>query len=252
MGTKTRVQLEEARARVRELEAEEETGDGTGAIHVHVHTNDKATTPVVGKEGEEEEGEGAKTLDKAIDERFTKIESAVAGFGETLKAIEAAVKAPKANTEAEEVTDAEGKGPTRDSAALATSFTEFVSQAEILLPGFRVPTFDSAAPRAATVDSMCAGRRSVLLAAYATKDGKSLIDGITGQKELDLAKVDCSGVALTFRAAATAKGAMNNRAATGDGKTVPDQSQDKTPKRLTLAEINERTTAYWAERTAKA
>jgi hypothetical protein len=35
-------------------------------------------------------------------------------------------------------------------------------QAEVLVPGFKVPTFDSALPRAKTVDAMCAGRRAVL------------------------------------------------------------------------------------------
>lgn len=253
MGTKTRKTLDELnddKARIEaEIEARQRTGDADeGGIHIHVHTADKATAKAPGDEEEEKEGTApAKTLDKAVEERFKTIETAQAEQGSTLKEILAAVKGGGAINQ--EIEDEEGRGRTGDSAALERGFTEFVSQAEILVPGFRVPTFDSALPRKHTVDSMCAGRRSVLTAAYATAEGKKLIDGITGRSELALDKASCSDVAITFRAAASTKAAMNNRAATGDSRSVPQGggTEAKPHKAPTLAEINAANEKYWAE-----
>lgn len=243
MGKRVQM-LEEARARVRELEAEETAGAEDG-IHIHVHTTDKAA--VKAGEVDDDADEKTATLDKAVDERFTKIETTVAGFGETLKAIQAAVtaKPPKEGEEEEQ------RAGTGDSAALETGYQEFVAQAEILVPGFRVPTFDSAAPRKATVDGMCMGRRSVLLAAYATKDGKALIDSITGKKDLDLSGVGCADVAVTFKAASATKAAMNNRTATGDSQRLPD-SQQAVKKAPTIAELNAAAETFWNARKASA
>jgi hypothetical protein len=67
-----------------------------------------------------------------------------------------------------------------DSAALQTSpFQQMIAQAEILVPGFRVPTFDSALPRAKTVDSMCATRRSGAGRAHRTTDGAALLASVS-------------------------------------------------------------------------
>jgi uncharacterized protein len=246
-GGKPRVKLAELKEQAENLLArigEAEGNEDDGAVHVHIHTNDHA--PKGDDEGGDEGGEATKTMDKAVDDRFTRIEEAQKKTDDTLAEILEVVKGKtKTDDSASVEEDDEGKGPKGDSTALEKSHGEFVSQAEILVPGYRVPTFDSASPRKATVDSMCMGRRSVLMAAYATKDGKALIDGITGKTELDLSKAGCADVAVTFKAAAATKAAINNRAATGDTSTLP---KTEAPKAVTLADINAANAKHWSQR----
>lgn len=262
MGSKTRVQeLDEARNRVRELEEEEAGGSG-GAVHVHVHTSDKSGEHAHGTgTGEDDKNKRAPTMDKAVEERFVKIEKGMEETGKTLGEILAAVKsktgdgklAAGAAGAGGEGEDGAGEGTpsqraqTGDSKALETSFTEFTSQAEILVPGFRVPTFDAASPRKTTVDSMCMGRRGVLTAAVATTEGKSLLDSVS--PGFDVSKAGCADVAVVFKAAAATKAAMNNRQATGDSGRVPAAGAGAGAKVVampSLESINEANRKFWA------
>ena len=135
----------------------------------------------------------------------------------------------------------------RDSAALETAYTALMAKAEILVPGFRMPTFDAARKRTATVDSMCGARRKALDLAYATKDGKELVDSVAGRDvSLSLAKMDCVNIAGLFNSAAGAKKLLNNRAGTSDGKMATVQTVAKTgPK--SIAELNEINRKYHAQ-----
>lgn len=139
---------------------------------------------------------------------------------------------------------------TTDSAALATSYRALLSDAEIIFPGFRAPTFDSAAKRTATVDRMCMIRRKVMDHAYATAEGKALIDTITGKKQFTLDSMKCTDVAVAFRSTAAAKRAINNAMAQGDGK--PAKTLDGAPKQHTLADINKANDVFWSSQTAHA
>lgn len=106
-------------------------------------------------------------------------------------------------------------GKTQDSAALATGWQELVAQAEILVPGIRVPTFDAAAKRKTTVDSMCQFRRHVLRTLDSGSQGQALLMSVGGA--YDLGKMDCAQASTLFRAAAGAKSLLNNaRGATKD------------------------------------
>ena len=74
---------------------------------------------------------------------------------------------------------------------------------------------------------------------YSTQDGKALIDTVSGAASLDLSKMTCDKVAVLFRAAAGAKKAINNRAATGDAGRVPGaQGQQPAKGAVTIAELN--------------
>jgi hypothetical protein len=127
--------------------------------------------------------------------------------------------------------DEEGKegkeGKTGDSAALQTSFQALVADAEVLVPGFRVPTFDAAAGRAKTVDAMCAARRKVLGHLAATADGRALLGQVADLGSMDAEKSGCAEVAVVFKAAASLKKAQNNLAATGDSSKIPDPNAGK-------------------------
>jgi hypothetical protein len=141
------------------------------------------------------------------------------------------------------------KSKTGDSAALATSYQALIADAEVLVPGFRVSTFDAKAKRKSTVDAMCNTRRKALDAVYATSDGKVLIDSVSGVKTIDTATMDCAAVGTLFRAAAGAKRLLNNSNATRDASHMGMQRQDNKPKSpQSLADLNKFNREFYANR----
>lgn len=131
------------------------------------------------------------------------------------------------------------KTATQDSAALETSYKALITQAEVLVPGFKVPTFDGKLKRAVTIDRMCAARRKVL-----DQVDPAFLTAIGG-KTYDSLSLDCAGVAVLFKEAAKAQAASNNRRATGDSKTVPTPKEEGGAKQFTLAEINKQAAEFW-------
>lgn len=132
---------------------------------------------------------------------------------------------------------------TKDSAALMTSWNKLLSDAEVLVPGFRMPTFDAKASRKSTVDNMCQLRRNAMSAAYMTGEGKALIDAVSGG--VDFAKASCKDAATIFTVAVGAKRLQNNRAAVGDkGKEAVKPAGVK----MTIADLQARHNAFWAGR----
>jgi len=141
------------------------------------------------------------------------------------------------------------KTKTKDSAALETGYQALIADAEVLVPGFRVSTFDAKAKRSATIDTMCNTRRKALDACYATAEGKALVDGISGVKTIDTATMDCASVGVLFRAAAGAKRLLNNSNATRDANRMgqqgdPNAKKSKAPQ--TIAELNKQNREYYA------
>lgn len=235
------------------------TGGGTH-VHVHMHTGSAgggegggAAAPGTELPGSEVPGDivepasDAGAVDPAaggdIGARVAKLESGVAEILTLLKGSTPPAKpaAPNAGDEfppADENADPDGKegNLTGDSKALETGFKAVVADAEVLVPGFQMPTFDPAAQRKVTMDSMCALRRSVLGTFY-TKNGKQTVDSMTAGTTLDLEPMTCVQVADLFRNAATVHRALNNRSMTGDAHKTPVTPPAK-PARLSIAEIN--------------
>jgi hypothetical protein len=155
----------------------------------------------------------------------------------------------------EEEEEVNKKGKTGDSIALKTSFAAVASKAEILVPGFRMPTFDSKQPRKRTIDAMCSARRRALDMCLGTTDGSALVHAVGGGKKFVTTDgLDCKDVATLFNAAAGAKGMMNNAAATqrrtGDGQSHQQQTTTGAPK--SLSDLNAQNAKFWAEQnTAK-
>lgn len=220
---------------------DENTGDDS---HIHIHLD----------------GGKAKVADDAtddadpLDSRFKKIEDTLGSLSKTMDSLAQLVKDkaepgskggkgkdPGDDDEEEgagEGSDPDaktsGKSKTGDSVALESSYKEVMADAEILVPGFAMPTFDAKAPRKTTIDSMCALRRRALDAVSLTTDGVALISTMAGGTK-DLATLDCAAIAQLFRSAAGAKKLVNNRATVGDAARLPEVA--KAPKQLGLAEI---------------
>lgn len=273
-STQRRVVLDAAQKRVRDAEAELEQAQelaqaaesdetGNGDTHIHIHAG--------GKDDEVEEGgEPAPTAegDDPTGKRIEALETSVMAIADQLTALTEAVRkisgGDDADPDAEEGEEGEDplvtedgepdpeelkkkEGATMDSRALASSYARVLAQAEVLVPGFRMPTFDAKAKRKATMDSMCAARRKALGAATTTHDGAKLVQAIHGAP-VNLDKMTCVEVATLFNSAAGAKALMNNKASTtNDGQRAP---QEGTGIR-SLADVNAANSKYWAARQSK-
>lgn len=130
-----------------------------------------------------------------------------------------------------------------DSVYLEESYREAVAMAEVLSPGIRMPTYDAKAERKKTYDSICHLRRTALDLAYATVDGRNMIDEVHG-KPMNLTGMSCRDVKSLFRAAAAMKKASNN------GAKDINRSPFSTGKQIkagpaSLAELNARNKEHY-------
>lgn len=257
-----------------EFDAAAEEDAGEEGQHIHIHLNDGGKAPaasgktadaatndaearLVGVETKIDALAGAvaklvKTLDKKgkdeeeEDDGGTKDEEGEGGEEEDDTTTD---EEAEAEAEAKKAADKKkGKDKGRDSAALANGYTALMAQAEVLVPGFKVPTFDAAATRQKTVDRMCHARRKVLDMLGMNPDGVALLGAVNGGKPVDTLTLDCASTAVIFKAAAAAKGAMNNARATHDSQraALPDDQQRQAPKPLTIAQINADAAKFWS------
>lgn len=259
-GSRPRVRLNDTVAAMREhldaLAGDGEDGEDEDGVHVHVHMGSEGGSTHTARTTDGDDGGGDddpprnRTIDAATEERFGNIEEGMLELRDAqtsqnslLAAIAAkvGVEPPKSNT-------ADG-----DSTALQTSYMQFAAHAEILVPGYKATTFDSALPRAKTVDAMCSGRRAVLTLLGATADGATLLKNVTSDEGFDVAAAPCDMVATVFKSAATVKAASNNRSTTGDRLSVPIGTVGQSVvggggmKMPTADEINAANAEYWAK-----
>lgn len=213
-------------------EGEQENEDGQGGVHVHIHNSSSRTADA---DPDDEGDEGTQMADTALNKRLTAMETSLKTVVDSVALL---VKGGVTGDMSAMVTDAEGSGIAGDSRALETGYRAIGSDAEILVPGFQLPTFDAAAPRARTVDAMCSTRRRALDAFQLTGDGARVVSSLTGQTQ-DTSKMTCVEVAQLFKSSAGAMKLMNNRAHTGDARHVPNNggNQGTPAKRMTISEL---------------
>ena len=220
---------------------DEQADDDGDAVHVHVHTGDS------GKPGRDPDDDPIEARFRGLDERMTAMSDSMAAVADAVSKLVPPAPAARTGDDGEsEVDDAEGRGRTGDSSALATGFRAVMADAEVLVPGISAPSFDAAAPRAKTVDSMCQLRRRALDAFYLTGDGKVTIDSIRSGA-LDTSAMTCADVAVAFRQAAGTKRLLNNRAATGDSRQTPAAAKPAL-RPPTIAEVNAANRKFYADR----
>lgn len=230
-----------------------------GGSHTHIHIHNGAD-PAADPAGPAAAPMGDDGADDPMEARFQAIEQAlqqimqmIGGGGEAPPDDGGGEMPPEGGEEEMPPDDGGGEEPppepepdptkdramAGDSAALATAYQQLVADAEILVPGFRVPTFDSRKPRKITVDSMCALRRSVLNHISNTVQGASMVNNLVPEgRTLD--QLNCAEASLVFRASAGAKRLINTRMSTGDGAgRLPAPSAPTKPAApRTIAELN--------------
>lgn len=89
-----------------------------------------------------------------------------------------------------------------DSSGLREAFDTLLADAEVIVPGVRLMSFDAAIPRAQTIDRMCAFRRRVIGAAMDDDAARAVIVDVNGGEEPDLRRASCDSVKSMFGAAA--------------------------------------------------
>ena len=158
---------------------------------------------------EHERDEAVAAATATRDAEFETLKESMAKMQATLDAL-----TPKVETEEEKAARiaAEAKATTTDAATLdaATATTlhpKIASAAEILSPGFAVPTFDATT----TLDAVCACQRDALVKAYATAPGKAAIEVAMGGPA-DIAAMTADQVGAAFFSASHIMGLSNNAA----------------------------------------
>ena len=276
--TQRRVVLDAARQKVKDAEAElagletQEEEEAGGATHIHVHVGQgqqagAANTDDAEEDPQDPEAKENPTMDDDVDARFKSLEDGHAQLAQDMvdiKGMLAKLTGGDGGGESTDDADPEDdkkktdettdefpadedkdkdKTKTNDSKALESGYKQVMAQAEVLVPGFRMPTFDAAAKRAATIDKMCNARRQAMGACYATADGASLIQTVAGTKDVDLAGMNCKDLATIFRAAAGAKALMNNASATRDSGGV--SKQPVPVQNHSISSLNEANRKFW-------
>lgn len=218
--------MEEALEEVRQAEDAmlEETKDESG-VHIHLQGGGEIAAPVQTDE-DPEANPAAPAAGKFSDDDIESFMQQNAQEHEEMRNRIAALEAklnggtgdesdPEEEQMADELAEEAPEGTkdsarkAKDSALLRDSFQETIALAEILAPGLRVPTYDAKLSPKKTLDSICRHRRTALDLAYATAEGRSIIDDVNG-KPMDLPNMSCGAVRTLFRAAAAAKRVANN------------------------------------------
>lgn len=242
---------------------DEEAPAGGGATHVHVHLgpapdgsqstapakDDKLDEGTEGSKGavkDEEEVDPANGGGGDVEARLTALEQGVAGIIEAVQKLAAAENTEteetitgdgaKEDPDAKEDEEGEKKAPpfakdrkmVGDSAGLATEFQDAISVAEIIIPGFKMPTFDAKAKMQATKDSLCAMKRTVLDRASLTPTGMQAIKRVTMKDSFSSKGMPCDAVSVLFQAVGGTIAEQNRRGKTADGgmKSAADRAKE--------------------------
>ncbi|MDH2613561.1 DUF2213 domain-containing protein [Acinetobacter baumannii] len=209
---------------------------------------------------DDDEVDDGKTTDAAINRELLKtlktVQTTVQTFDERLSNLEKKkTKDSESETEDDdEVEDGKGK-ETEDDILEAEqaqklseqgiqnhtgdSLQEVLSRAEVLVPGFKMPTFDSANNGPAVLNT----KRNVLKQAYATEDGQKALKPFVGATP-NFDTMPAYTVDAAFIGASELIKQQNNAAGVRSGISTRDFGRAP----LTPAEINKRNREHWANK----
>ncbi|HEO1829084.1 DUF2213 domain-containing protein [Acinetobacter baumannii] len=207
---------------------------------------------------DDDEDDDGKTTDAAINRELLKtlktVQTTVQTFDERLSNLE---KKKTKDSESETEDDEEdGKGKETEDDILEAeqaqklseqgiqnhtgdSLQEVLSRAEVLVPGFKMPTFDSANNGPAVLNT----KRNVLKQAYATEDGQKALKPFVGATP-NFDTMPAYTVDAAFIGASELIKQQNNAAGVRSGISTRDFGRAP----LTPAEINKRNREHWANK----
>lgn len=208
---------------------------------------------------DDEEDDDGKTTDAAINRELLKalktVQTTVQTFDERLSNLEKK-KTKDSESETEDDEEEDGKGKETEDDILEAeqaqklseqgiqnhtgdSLQEVLSRAEVLVPGFKMPTFDSANNGPAVLNT----KRNVLKQAYATEDGQKALKPFVGATP-NFDTMPAYTVDAAFIGASELIKQQNNAAGVRSGISTRDFGRAP----LTPAEINKRNREHWANK----
>ncbi|MFI9919240.1 DUF2213 domain-containing protein [Acinetobacter baumannii] len=208
---------------------------------------------------DDEEDDDGKTTDAAINRELLKtlktVQTTVQTFDERLSNLEKK-KTKDSESETEDDDEEDGKGKETEDDILEAeqaqklseqgiqnhtgdSLQEVLSRAEVLVPGFKMPTFDSANNGPAVLNT----KRNVLKQAYATEDGQKALKPFVGATP-NFDTMPAYTVDAAFIGASELIKQQNNAAGVRSGISTRDFGRAP----LTPAEINKRNREHWVNK----
>ncbi|EPK5971750.1 DUF2213 domain-containing protein [Acinetobacter baumannii] len=209
---------------------------------------------------DDDEDDDGKTTDAAINRELLKtlktVQTTVQTFDERLSNLEKKkTKDSESETEDDDEED-DGKGKETEDDILEAeqaqklseqgiqnhtgdSLQEVLSRAEVLVPGFKMPTFDSANNGQAVLNT----KRNVLKQAYATEDGQKALKPFVGATP-NFDTMPAYTVDAAFIGASELIKQQNNAAGVRSGISTRDFGRAP----MTPAEMNKRNREYWANK----
>lgn len=148
------------------------------------------------------------------------------------------------------IEDLDGR-KTTDSIKLEPIWVETVASAEIIIPGYRMPTFDAAHKPVLTAKRLCALRRGVMCQAANDANTLAIIRRFTA--DADLKRLPCDSLKIAFNATADAIKTQRDGGLlrTGTDTVVTrDANGNVAPKAApSLAQMNKDAAAMWNKNT---
>ena len=208
-------------------------------VHVHVHTSPGSTPKSPEDQRTEDEDEPAADQPKDANARISALEQGQKEILAQVSKILAHISEQEGSEEEEEGSEEEeeSRQKTTDSALIQNT----IARAEILVPGISIPTIDTKAGSQKTRDTLCGFRKKTLRVAYATRDGRELIDPLLRGRTID--SLPCAASTVLFDTASEILKAQNN----GRGPGLARRTTDGT-KTETIADINKRNQDFWADK----
>jgi hypothetical protein len=202
------------------------------------------------EEGEGEGGEESKEKPDFIKAKDTDPEAGSLGAAEALllKAAEPELMNadPSLRTGRSDMGDATHAKKVRDAFALVVR--DAAARAEVLHPGSRMPTIDTATlDAAAATKRLCAFRRGALLGASKSSNGRKAIGRHTGD---DIRRMSCDAVRILFDDASAKMWHVNNDSARTVNESAfqpPDLRSYRSQQAEQLRAINDRNNEFWGK-----
>ena len=226
--------MDEVEKMAQDMEGEEEYPEtGGGDTHVHIHNGQMA-----------EEADKPKDEEYDIEEYMKSNAADHAEFRARLDALEAMMKVEEEEEQNSEQMmdefpddiDEKEAMKAQDSRYLSDSFRDTVAQAEILVPGIKIPVFDSKSKPSISFKKICGFRRQALDLAYNKPETRGTLDELLNGKRLDTTRMTCDAIRTLFRSASALQKTINN--SSRDRTAQPSTNNNAMP--ITLAEINKR------------
>ncbi|MEN8332128.1 DUF2213 domain-containing protein [Acinetobacter baumannii] len=209
---------------------------------------------------DDDEDDDGKTTDAAINRELLKtlktVQTTVQTFDERLSNLEKKKTKDSESETEDDDEEGDGKGKETEDDILEAeqaqklseqgiqnhtgdSLQEVLSRAEVLVPGFKMPTFDSANNGQAVLNT----KRNVLKQAYATADGQKVLTPFVGATP-NFETMPAYTVDAAFIGASELLKQQNNAAGVRSGISTRDFGRAP----MTPAEMNKRNREYWANK----